>query len=191
MTLIQQRCFIALSCSMSFFILECVYLLLAHKAPVKVKNNFGWTPLAEAISYGDRQISKLLLMIQIVLFATFVQGRKILHISLSETSRFSVFERFSQNWVTAVYLVLKPSCICEFIVTSLLKKLKEQSREALEERRPQLTTALQEVIYNGNRSKWSPIWSVIIQVITKSCYQLIITVTISEKNIYIQDKHLQ
>lgn len=40
--------------------IECVYLLLAHGAPVKVKNNFGWSPLAEAISYGDRQISELL-----------------------------------------------------------------------------------------------------------------------------------
>lgn len=45
------------------FISECVYLLLAHGAPVKVKNNLGWSPLAEAISYGDRQISKLLLLI--------------------------------------------------------------------------------------------------------------------------------
>lgn len=45
------------------FNLECVYLLLAHGAPVKVKNNFGWSPLAEAISYGDRQISKLLQLI--------------------------------------------------------------------------------------------------------------------------------
>ena len=43
-----------------FFVLECVYLLLAHGAPVKVKNNLGWSPLAEAISYGDRQISKLM-----------------------------------------------------------------------------------------------------------------------------------
>ena len=95
MTLIQQRCFIALSCSMSFFILECVYLLLAHKAPVKVKNNFGWTPLAEAISYGDRQISKLLLMIQIVvLFATFVQGRKILHISFLRLVDFQFLKGF-------------------------------------------------------------------------------------------------
>jgi hypothetical protein len=25
---------------------------------VKVKNNAGWTPLAEAISYGDRRTSK-------------------------------------------------------------------------------------------------------------------------------------
>jgi len=37
---------------------ECVQLLLAHGAPVKVKNLAGWSPLAEAISYGDRQTSK-------------------------------------------------------------------------------------------------------------------------------------
>ena len=41
-----------------FFHSECVQLLLAHGAPVKVKNIRGWTPLAEAISYGDRQTSK-------------------------------------------------------------------------------------------------------------------------------------
>ena len=34
-----------------------VQLLLAHDAPVKVKNLAGWSPLAEAISYGDRQTS--------------------------------------------------------------------------------------------------------------------------------------
>lgn len=28
---------------------ECVYLLTAHGAPVKVKNKQGWSPLAEAI----------------------------------------------------------------------------------------------------------------------------------------------
>mgnify|MGYP001793674390 CR=1 FL=1 len=39
---------------------ECVYLLLAHGAPVKVKNNLGWSPLAEAISYGDRSMSRWL-----------------------------------------------------------------------------------------------------------------------------------
>lgn len=38
--------------------LECTHLLLAHGAPVKVKNLDGWSPLAEAISYGDRQTSK-------------------------------------------------------------------------------------------------------------------------------------
>lgn len=39
------------------YIAECVQLLLAHGAPVKVKNLAGWSPLAEAISYGDRQTS--------------------------------------------------------------------------------------------------------------------------------------
>lgn len=37
---------------------ECALLLLAHNAPVKIKNSQGWSPLAEAISYGDRQMSK-------------------------------------------------------------------------------------------------------------------------------------
>lgn len=39
---------------------ECALLLLAHNAPVKIKNAQGWSPLAEAISYGDRQMSKSL-----------------------------------------------------------------------------------------------------------------------------------
>jgi hypothetical protein len=29
--------------------MECVQLLLAHGAPVKLKNRAGWSPLAEAI----------------------------------------------------------------------------------------------------------------------------------------------
>lgn len=41
-----------------YFVPECAHLLLAHNAPVKVKNAQGWSPLAEAISYGDRQMSK-------------------------------------------------------------------------------------------------------------------------------------
>ena len=36
---------------------DCVHLLLAHNAAVKVKNSLGWNPLAEAISYGDRHTS--------------------------------------------------------------------------------------------------------------------------------------
>lgn len=42
-----------------FCLSECALLLLAHNAPVKIKNAQGWSPLAEAISYGDRQMSKL------------------------------------------------------------------------------------------------------------------------------------
>lgn len=42
------------------YISDIVQLLLAHNAPVKVKNINGWTPLSEAISYGDRLTSKLI-----------------------------------------------------------------------------------------------------------------------------------
>ncbi|CAM2118937.1 unnamed protein product [Caretta caretta] len=66
---------------------ECAHLLLAHNAPVKVKNAQGWSPLAEAISYGDRQM-----------------------------------------------------------ITALLRKLKQQSRESVEEKRPRLLKALKEVL---------------------------------------------
>lgn len=46
-----------------FRFLECALLLLAHNAPVKIKNAQGWSPLAEAISYGDRQMSRLHLLV--------------------------------------------------------------------------------------------------------------------------------
>ncbi|KAK6180317.1 hypothetical protein SNE40_012497 [Patella caerulea] len=65
---------------------ECIQLLLVHGAPVKVKNLQGWTPLAEAISYGDRQT-----------------------------------------------------------ILSLLRKLKKQSRDVLEDRRPALIRALKNI----------------------------------------------
>ncbi|XP_061181654.1 ankyrin repeat domain-containing protein 13C-like [Saccostrea echinata] len=65
---------------------DCIQLLLAHGAPVRMKNLQGWTPLAESISYGSRQ-----------------------------------------------------TILC------LLKKLKQQSRETLEERRPALIQALKDI----------------------------------------------
>uniref|UniRef100_A0A8B9TY82 Ankyrin repeat domain-containing protein n=1 Tax=Anas zonorhyncha TaxID=75864 RepID=A0A8B9TY82_9AVES len=63
---------------------ECAHLLLAHNAPVNVGNAQGWSPLAEAISYGDRQMT-------------------------------------------------------------LLRKLKQQFRESVEEKRPRLLKALKEL----------------------------------------------
>jgi len=35
---------------------DIITLLLDRGAPIKVKNSLGWSPMAEAISYGDRQI---------------------------------------------------------------------------------------------------------------------------------------
>uniref|UniRef100_A0A668UEB1 Ankyrin repeat domain-containing protein n=1 Tax=Oreochromis aureus TaxID=47969 RepID=A0A668UEB1_OREAU len=65
---------------------ECALLLLAHNAPVKIKNAQGWSPLAEAISFGDRQM-----------------------------------------------------------ITAILRKLKQQSRESVEDKRPKLLKALREL----------------------------------------------
>lgn len=42
-----------------YFLLECVYLLLEKNATIKVKNASGWSPLAEAISWGSRSIGML------------------------------------------------------------------------------------------------------------------------------------
>ncbi|KAI5701529.1 hypothetical protein M8J75_010599 [Diaphorina citri] len=74
---------------------ECVQLLLAHGAPVKVKNNKGWSPLAEAVSYGDRQT-----------------------------------------------------------ISSLVRKLKSQAREQMEERRPNLVNALNQIKDFYMELKW-------------------------------------
>ncbi|GAB1599421.1 ankyrin repeat domain-containing protein 13C-B-like isoform X2 [Argonauta hians] len=40
---------------------ECIKLLLDHGSPIRIKNSLGWTPLAEAVSYGNRKTIKTLL----------------------------------------------------------------------------------------------------------------------------------
>ena len=40
------------------FYTEIVDLLLDHDALVKTKNTDGWIPLDEAVSYGNREMSK-------------------------------------------------------------------------------------------------------------------------------------
>ncbi|CAB0038436.1 unnamed protein product [Trichogramma brassicae] len=65
---------------------DCIQLLVNHKAPIKVKNLAGWSPLAEAISYGDRQT-----------------------------------------------------------ISFLVRKMKKHAREQMEERRPNVVSALREI----------------------------------------------
>lgn len=43
------------------FSLEFVCILLKHNATVNIKNSSGWTPLAEAISFGNRQLIEVIL----------------------------------------------------------------------------------------------------------------------------------
>ena len=40
------------------FLSDCANILLMHGASIMLKNVSGWTPLAEAVSFGDRQLSK-------------------------------------------------------------------------------------------------------------------------------------
>ncbi|XP_023674571.1 ankyrin repeat domain-containing protein 13C-like [Paramormyrops kingsleyae] len=87
---------------------ECAHLLLAHNAPVKVKNAQGWSPLAEAISFGDRQM-----------------------------------------------------------ITALLRKLKQQSRESVQDKRPRLLNALKELgdfylEFHWDFQSWVPLLSRIL-----------------------------
>lgn len=44
-----------------FLLLDFVCILLKHNATVNIKNGSGWTPLAEAISYGNRQLIEVIL----------------------------------------------------------------------------------------------------------------------------------
>jgi len=44
-------------CRYAVIVVDIVALLLESGAPIKVKNSLGWSPMSEAVSYGDRQIS--------------------------------------------------------------------------------------------------------------------------------------
>lgn len=41
-----------------YFFKDFINELLKRNAPIKIKNSEGWTPLEEAISYGDRSTSE-------------------------------------------------------------------------------------------------------------------------------------
>ncbi|ALC42226.1 CG5742 [Drosophila busckii] len=91
----------------------CVRLLLAHNAPVKVKNNEGWSPLAEAISYGHRQtITQLLRMLKLQSREHMESRRERLVDALRQMQDFYMeFKWDFQSWLPLVSRIL-PSDIC-------------------------------------------------------------------------------
>lgn len=91
----------------------CVRLLLAHNAPVKVKNNEGWSPLAEAISYGHRQtITQLLRMLKLQSREHMESRRERLVQALRQMQDFYMeFKWDFQSWLPLVSRIL-PSDIC-------------------------------------------------------------------------------
>ncbi|XP_054710438.1 LOW QUALITY PROTEIN: ankyrin repeat domain-containing protein 13C-like [Uloborus diversus] len=92
---------------------ECVQLLLAHNAPVKVKNKLGWSPIAEAISFGDRQtISSLIRKMKLQSREAIELRRPDLIMALSQMGDFFMELKWDfQSWVPLVSRIL-PSDIC-------------------------------------------------------------------------------
>lgn len=92
---------------------ECVQLLLKHGAPVKVKNIAGWSPLAEAISYGDRQtISSLVRKLKLQAREQMEERRPNLVAALHKMGDFYMELKWDfQSWVPLVSRIL-PSDIC-------------------------------------------------------------------------------
>ncbi|CAH1775055.1 unnamed protein product [Owenia fusiformis] len=93
---------------------ECVHLLLAHNAPVKVKNAQTWGPLAEAISYGDRQtITSLLRKLKQQSKENYESRRPLLVQALKELGDFYLELKWDfQSWLPLVSRIL-PSDICK------------------------------------------------------------------------------
>ncbi|XP_076178793.1 ankyrin repeat domain-containing protein 13C isoform X2 [Ptiloglossa arizonensis] len=93
---------------------ESVQLLLAHGAPIKVKNLAGWNPLAEAISYGDRQtISSLVRKLKQQAREQMEERRPNLVATLRQMGDFYMELKWDfQSWVPLVSRVL-PSDVCK------------------------------------------------------------------------------
>ena len=93
---------------------ECVQLLLAHGAPVKLKNTAGWSPLAEAISYGDRQtIASLLRRLKQQARSEMETRRPEMIAGLRKLGDFSLELKWDfSSWVPLVSRIL-PSDICK------------------------------------------------------------------------------
>ncbi|RUS72970.1 hypothetical protein EGW08_019273 [Elysia chlorotica] len=92
---------------------ECIHLLLAHGAPIKIKNAMGWTPLAEAISYGDRQTILLVLCkFKQQSRESLEERRPMLVQALKDIGDFDLELKWDfQSWVPLVSRML-PSDIC-------------------------------------------------------------------------------
>ncbi|KAJ8687231.1 hypothetical protein QAD02_023025 [Eretmocerus hayati] len=92
---------------------ECIQLLLTHGVPVKVKNLAGWSPLAEAISYGDREtISSLVRKLKLQAREEMEEKRPNLVSALRQMGDFYMELKWDfQSWVPLVSRIL-PSDIC-------------------------------------------------------------------------------
>lgn len=122
---------------------ECTHLLLAHGAPVKVKNLEGWSPLAEAISFGDRQTSTFPNISGYIPFCSYLYIKIKLFPIEWTIIKFPIwFSAFFYSFTLSVSFSRPHFCQT---VSSLLQKLKQQAKEQMETRRPNLVKALKQM----------------------------------------------
>lgn len=90
------------------------HLLLAHHAPVKVKNTEGWSSLSEAISYGDRQtITSVLRALKAQTRKQMQERRGNLIEALNQIGNFYMELKWDfHSWVPLVSRIL-PSDVCK------------------------------------------------------------------------------
>ncbi|XP_070497032.1 ankyrin repeat domain-containing protein 13C [Chironomus tepperi] len=94
--------------------IECVCILLKHNATVNIKNCNGWTPLSEAISFGNRQ------MIEVILKKLKEQTRKSLSkrkeslkTALTQINDFYMELKWEfSSWVPLISKIL-PNDVCK------------------------------------------------------------------------------
>jgi len=93
---------------------KCTQLLLAHGAPIKMKNKTGWSPLAEAISYGDRPtIASLLRRLKQQVKGEMDNRRPEMIKGLNDLGDFVLDIKWDfTSWVPLVSRIL-PSDICK------------------------------------------------------------------------------
>ena len=93
---------------------DCIALLLSHDSPVKAKNAQGWSPLAEAISYGDRPTVLTLLRKLKFQSRDAIQGKKPHLVTvLSDLADFYMELKWDfASWIPLVSKIL-PSDVCK------------------------------------------------------------------------------
>ncbi|CAB3405373.1 unnamed protein product [Caenorhabditis bovis] len=92
---------------------ETIALLLANNAPIRVKNQDGWNPLMEAVSYGDRQIiTEMLRKLKFQTKEKISGGKPHLMKMFNDLGDFYMeFKWDFQSWIPLLSRIL-PSDVC-------------------------------------------------------------------------------
>jgi ankyrin repeat domain-containing protein 13 len=99
---------------MYFLLIDFVCILLKHNATVNIKNLSGWTPLAEAISFGNRQLIEVILKkLKEQTRKSLAKRKESLKTALTQLNDFYMELKWEfSSWVPLISRVL-PNDICK------------------------------------------------------------------------------